>query len=304
MDLRSFHIDIDQSELQQLRRVRECQKISGSSELVQEYEARLADYFGVKYALAFSSGTAALHGALVALGIGPGDEVILSPAGTIEAVLAILFQNAIPVFVDVQPESFDIDLADLRQKLSPRTKAVVCVPMWGYPMNVDEVVHLCTAQGVPVVEDVALSVGATVKGRKLGTHGVIGCASTHERKLICTGEGGFALTDNEELVNRLRESQRYGMVHRTGEPWDEIKNRAGHVLGWNYKINAFTAAVGISQIGKLDSKIEKRRRHAQRLARTTRRLSRRKALCYPRWRHGQLLLPRLIHRYSGWTERT
>ena len=197
--------------------------------------------------------------------IRPGDEVILPSTAPVMSGLPVLFQNAIPVFVDVQPESFDIDLADLRQKLNPRTKAVVCVPMWGYPMNVDAVVNLCTTQGVPVIEDVAQGTGAAVNGRKLGTHGVIGCASTHERKLICTGEGGFTLTDDEDLANRLREFQRYGMVCRTGERWDKIKNRAGYVLGWNYKINAFTAAVGISQIGKLDSKIEKRRRHAQRL---------------------------------------
>jgi perosamine synthetase len=265
MELRSFQVEIDQSELQQLNRVAGCRKISGGSELVQEYEARLAAYFGVRYALAFSSGTAALHGSLGALDIGPGDEVILSPAGTIEAVLAILFQNALPVFVDVEPGSFDLDLADLQQKINPRTKAVICVPMWGYPMNVAAVVNLCTGRGVPVIEDVALSVGAAAQGRKLGTHGVIGCASTHERKLICTGEGGFTLTDDAGLAARLQELQRYGMVHRTGEPWDKIKYRAGYLLGWNYKINAFTAAVGISQIGKLDGKIDQRRRHARRL---------------------------------------
>ena len=266
MKIQPFCVGIDDGDMAQLERLVHCQRISGSSELVQEYEAGLARYFGVQYALAFSSGTAAIHGALAALGIGPGDEVILSPAGTIEAVLAILFQNAIPVFVDVAPARFDIDLADLERKLSPRTKAVLCVPMWGYPMNVDGVVQLCSARGVPVVEDVSQATGASVNGRKLGTHGAIGCASTHERKLICTGEGGFTLTDDASLAERMREFQRYGMVCRTGEAWDRIKNRAGYVLGWNYKINAFTAAVGISQLGKLDAKIATRRRNAQRIA--------------------------------------
>ena len=266
MELRSFHVDIDECELQQLRRVPGCRKISGGSELVQEYEACLARYFGVTYALAFSSGTAAIHGAIAALGIGPGDEVILPPTPPVMSGLPVLFQNAIPVFVDVERESFDIDLADLRRKLSPRTKAVLCVPMWGYPMNVDAVVTLCAERGVPVIEDVAQGTGASVKGRKLGTHGVIGCASTHERKLICTGEGGFTLTDDQDLASRMREFQRYGMVCRTGEAWETIKHRAGYVLGWNYKINAFTAAVGISQVGKLDAKIETRRRNAHRIA--------------------------------------
>jgi dTDP-4-amino-4,6-dideoxygalactose transaminase len=266
MKIEPFCVNIDDGEIAQLERLLHCQKLSGSSELVQEYEACLARYFGVTHALAFSSGTAAIHGAIAALGIGPGDEVILSPAGTIEAVLAVLFQNAIPVFVDVERESFDLDLEDLRRKIGPRTKAVLCVPMWGYPMNVDAVVQLCAERGVPVIEDVALSVGASVNGRKLGTHGVIGCASTHERKLICTGEGGFTLTDDAGLANRMREFQRYGMVCRTGEPWDAIKHRAGYVLGWNYKINAFTAAVGISQIGKLDGKIATRRRNAHTIA--------------------------------------
>ncbi len=266
MRLHSFHVDVDRSDLDQVRKALSCRSVSGGSEVVREYEACLARYFGVRYALAFSSGTSALHGALAALEVGPGDEVILSSAGTIEAVLAILQQNAVPVFVDVQENRFDWDLADLEGKIGPRTRAAVCVPMWGYPLNIDPVVRLCRDRGVPVVEDIALSVGASAGGRKLGTWGAIGCASTHERKLICTGEGGFTLTNDEALADRMREVQRYGMVYRKGPAWEQIRRRAGYLLGWNYKLNAFTAAVGISQIQKLDDKIRKRTAHAREIA--------------------------------------
>lgn len=262
MILHSFHVDIDDSDLEQLKKAVNCRSTSGGSEAVCEYEARLAQYFGARFALAFSSGTAALHASLAALDVGPGDNVIMSAAGTIEAVLAVLSQNAIPVFVDVQENSWNFDLADLQAKIGPRTKAVISVPMWGYTTNVDSVVRVCAAYGVPVVEDVALSVGASIGHRKIGTLGAIGCASTHERKLMCTGEGGFAVTNDEALADRMREVQRYGMVYRKDEEWNSILRRAGYLLGWNYKMNAFTAAVGISQVGKLEQKIAKRTANA------------------------------------------
>jgi perosamine synthetase len=263
MNLHSFHVDVDGGDLLHVKRALGCRSVSGGSELVQEYETRLAGTFGVRHALAFSSGTTAMHGTLAALGIGPGDEVILSPAGTIESVLAVLYQNAIPVFADVQPHRFDFDLDDLLARIGPRTKAVVAVPMWGYPMNVEAVASLCEPRGVRVVEDIALSAGASIAGKKLGTFGAAACASTHERKLISTGEGGFTLTNDDGIADRMREIQRYGMVYRRGPGWDAIRRRAGHVLGWNYKANAFTAAFGISQLGKLDEKIRKRVAHAR-----------------------------------------
>jgi perosamine synthetase len=167
MKIEPFCLDIDDDCLAQFQRLLQRPKLSGSSDLVREYEARLADYFGVRHALAFSSGTAAIHGALGALGLGPGDEVILPPTAPVMSGLPVLFQNAVPIFVDVNPHSFDINLADLQQKITPRTRAVVCVPMWGYPLNVDDVVRLCDERGIPVVEDIAQATGATVQGRKL-----------------------------------------------------------------------------------------------------------------------------------------
>jgi dTDP-4-amino-4,6-dideoxygalactose transaminase len=266
VSLRSFHVAVDADDVAQLHRALASASLSGGSAIVKEYEAGLAGFFGVRHALAFSSGTTALHGSLAALDVGPGDEVLLSAAGTIEAVLAVLFQNALPVFVDVEPHRFDVDLDDLRAKLGPRTKAVVCVPMWGYPLNVDAVAGVCAERGVPVVEDIALSAGAAIGGRPLGTFGIAGCASTHERKPLSTGEGGFTLTDDARVADRMREIQRYGIVCRKGGGWDAARGRAGHLLGWNYKVNAFTAAFGLSQLAKLADRIRRRRARAAEIA--------------------------------------
>jgi dTDP-4-amino-4,6-dideoxygalactose transaminase len=131
---------------------------------------------------------------------------------------------------------------------------------------VAEVADLCAARGVALIEDIAQATGACCEGRKLGAFGAVGCASTHERKLICTGEGGFTVTDDARLAGRLREFRRYGMVGGNASAEEEARDGSGQSLGWNYKMNAFTAAVGISQVGKLEGKIRKRAGNAARIA--------------------------------------
>ncbi len=266
MRVDSCAVSFDQSEVDQLERLLHSDRISGSSETVREYEEHLARYFGTRFAVAFSSGTAAIHGAMAAVGVGPGDEVIVTAAAPVMTGLPVLFQNARPVFCDVEPGCFDLDLNDLGRKIGPRTKAVACVPLWGYPQDVAALARLCERRGVPLIEDIAQATGACFEGRKLGTFGAVGCASTHERKLICTGEGGFTITDDATLAGRMREFQRYGMTAASGKDLDHMRDGGGHSLGWNYKLNAFTAAIGISQVGKLEAKIRRRTRNAERIA--------------------------------------
>lgn len=266
MKIDTFVVNLGQSEICELEKLLHCNSVSGSSPTVREYEERLASYFGVGYAVAFSSGTAAIHGGMAALGIGPGDEVVIPATAPVMTGLPILFQNAIPVFCDVVPGRFDLHLEDLERKITPRTKAVICAPMWGYPINADEVAAVCDRWGVPLLEDIAQATGACVKGRKVGIFGAVGCASTHERKLICTGEGGFTITDDERLARRMREFQRYGMAFTTADAWDRQRGGGGTSLGINYKMNAFTAAIGCSQVEKLEAKICKRAENARKIA--------------------------------------
>jgi perosamine synthetase len=266
MKVESCTVRYDQSEADQLERLLHGTRTSGTSETVREYEERLARCFGARFAVAFSSGTAAIHGAMAAVGVGPGDEVVVPASAPVMTGLPVLFQNARPVFCDVQPGRFDLDLQDLERKIGPRTRAVTCVPMWGYPQDVRAVARLCERRGVPLIEDIAQATGATFDGRRLGTFGAIGCASTHERKLICTGEGGFTITDDAALAGRMREFQRYGMSSVLGRTEDSGRDGGGQSLGWNYKLNAVTAAVGISQVAKLEAKIQTRTGNARRIA--------------------------------------
>lgn len=231
-------------------------ELSGSAKVVGQYEKALAAKFGSRAAVTVSSGTVSIFAALWALGVGPGDEVVVAPTAPVMSGLPILQIGATPVFVDVTAEpGFGFDPDALRRALSPQTKAILCVPLWGYPIDMEAVMAIAEGANVAVVEDVAQSHGVTWKGRYLGTFGAVGCFSTHERKLITTGEGAFLLTDDTALEAKLRVLSRYG-----------IKNDvAGEHLGSNYKLGAIPAALGLSQLAKLDAKISARKRVGDRI---------------------------------------
>ncbi|MFX0088003.1 MAG: aminotransferase class I/II-fold pyridoxal phosphate-dependent enzyme, partial [Candidatus Hodarchaeota archaeon] len=209
---------------------------------IKEFEKEFAKYIGSKHAIAVSSGTSALHVALAAAGIGAGDEVMIPPYTFIATATAVLHQNAIPIFVDIDPTTFCIDPSDLENKLSDRTKAIVPVHLFGHPADLDTILIFAKQNDLIVIEDACQAHGAEYKGKKVGTIGQLGCFSLFESKNMMTGEGGIIVTDDKELANQCR------LVRHHGEPkWYTYKR-----LGYNYRMTNIQAAIGIEQLKKID----------------------------------------------------
>lgn len=251
--LENRFVNLDVADFASIAKAMAGLELSGSAKIVVEYEKALATKFGVLDCVSVSSGTVSIYAALMALGVHAGDEVIVAPTAPIMSALPIIQLGAIPVFADVTSEpGFGFDPVALEAAIGPKTKAILCVPLWGYPMDMDATMEVANRHGVPVVEDVAQSHGSTWKGRYLGTFGAIGCFSTHERKLITTGEGAFLLTNSKLLADGLRVLSRYGIENGLG----------GRRFGSNYKLGAIPAALGLTQLGKLDRKIAQRKKVA------------------------------------------
>jgi perosamine synthetase len=222
---------------------------------VADFEAAFASYIGTKYAIAVNSGTAALHAALLAAGIGEGDEVITTSFSFIATANAILFCNAKPVFVDIDETTFNINPSLLREAITPRTKAVVIVHLYGQPCDMDEIVRICDEHNLTLIEDACQAHGAEYRGRKVGSFG-IGCFSFYPTKNITTGEGGIITTDSADIAQRAR------MIRSHGQ-----KERYLHeTLGFNYRMTDISAALGICQLRKLDEFNGKRSKNAAFLA--------------------------------------
>lgn len=225
------------------------QLISGSADAVDEYEKQLATLFGRARAVAVASGTVSIYCAMRAVGVGPGTEVILPATAVVMSGLPALMLGASVRFADTTPEpGFGLHAPDVESLITEKTRAILSVPLWGYPVPMDQVSEVCRRRNVALLEDVAQSHGTTWKGRYLGTFGAAGCFSTHERKLITTGEGGFVLTDDAKIADVVNTLRRYG-INELG---------AGHALGLNLKLSAFAAALGRTQARKLDDKIAAR----------------------------------------------
>jgi perosamine synthetase len=224
---------------------------------VKEFEGKLRTKVGTKHAIAVNSGTAALHTSLVAYGIGPGDEVIV-PAFTFEATAnVVLACGAKPVFADIK-EDYNIDPADVRRKLSKKTKAIIPVDVYGYPADLDEIREMADKRSIKVIEDAAESLGAEYKGRPTGKTDHSGCFSLYATKVITSGEGGAITTDDDEFADRARLVRNHGM-------------QAGYdtrVLGFNYRLPEMAAAVASVQMDRLDGYIEARRRNSKALTET------------------------------------
>lgn len=256
--LENKYLNVDLGDVAKIVEALRGGEISGDSPIIREYEHALSAHFGTSSAVTFSSGTVSLFAALWALGVEEGDEVILSPTAPIMCGLPILMRNAKPVFVDTPLVSgFGLDPTALKSALTARTKAILAVPMWGYPIDVPEIASIAAAASVPVIEDVSQSHGSTFDGRLLGTFGTMGCFSTHERKLITTGEGGFILVNDTTLASALLTIQRYGLHNHA----------LGEKLGLNFKLSSVSAALGITQLAKLSAKIAARKNVADQLRR-------------------------------------
>ncbi len=214
-------------------------------EQVVRFEENLSSFIGVKNGVAVSSGTAALHLSLIALGIGREDEVII-PSYVCPALLnAVMYVNAVPVIADINRSDFNIDADDLKKRITKKTRAIIVPHMFGLAAEIDRIISF----GIPVIEDCAQSIGALYQGQYTGTFGVCSIFSFYATKMLATGEGGMVLSDDDGLIKIIRELRNY----------DE---KDFYSVRYNYKMTDIQAALGISQLKKVSSFIEKRKKIA------------------------------------------
>jgi len=226
---------------------------------VEEFERAMADFVGAKEAVAVSSGTAALHAAMYALGISPGDEVIV-PAMTFAATAnCIVFQGGTPVFVDVAPDTLLIDPEQVKGKITPRTRAVIAVDYTGHPADYDALEAIASEHGVALVADACHALGASYKNRPVGTLADISAFSFHPVKHITTAEGGMITTDDSTLAQKMRTFRNHGITsdHHQREALGSWFYEMV-ALGYNYRLTDLQCALGISQLKKLSSWVNRR----------------------------------------------
>lgn len=226
---------------------------------VRELEERFAAFVGVPHGVATSSGTTALHLALLGYGIGPGDEVITVPFTFIASATTVLFTGARPVFVDVDESTFNMDVAQIEAAITPRTRAILPVSLYGQPADLLAIDEIAERHGLAVVEDAAQSHGAAIGERCSGTWGA-GCFSFYPTKNMTTGEGGMVTTGDPELADRLRLLREHGMRVRYHHD----------VVGYNFRMTDIHAAIGLAQLAKLPNHNERRRAIAARYDRELR----------------------------------
>ena len=217
---------------------------------VQEFEGQFATFCGAAHAIAVANGTAALHLGLLAVGCGPGDEVVVPSLNFVAAANAIVHTGAEPVFCDVLgPDEPNLDPADVEAALSNRTKAIVALHYAGYPCDMDAVRALAGTRGLAIVEDAAHAPGASLGGRMCGTLGDVGCFSFFSNKNLPVGEGGMLVTDDDRLAEQLRLLRSHGMTTLT---WDRQRGHAADydvvLPGFNYRLDEMRAAVGSKQL--------------------------------------------------------
>ncbi|MFQ5854112.1 MAG: DegT/DnrJ/EryC1/StrS family aminotransferase [Anaerolineae bacterium] len=212
-------------------------------------EREWAEYTGSRHVLSFNSGTAALHCALFAAGAGPGDEVITTAFSFSGTFHPILQQNAIPIFVDIDPRTYNIDVTQIEAKISDRTKVLMPVHIHGLPADMDGIMALAEKYELIVIEDACQAQGATFRGKMAGTIGDMGCFSLNATKNLSGGEGGFLITDNEEYAERAKMLRTFG--EKIGKEKEKIRPYYSYTIGWNYRTQELPAAFARSQLKRL-----------------------------------------------------
>jgi perosamine synthetase len=229
-----------------------------TSEKVSEFEEAFARYYGIEYAIAVNSGTTALHVALAASGVGPNNDVILPPYTFMATANAILHQTAVPNFADVNPKTYNLDPEIFEKRITPKTKAVVPVHMLGQPAEMDHIVEIAENHNLVVIEDCAQANGAEYNSKKVGTFGDFGCFSFYLNKHMTTaGEGGIVITHNEKFAKKARSIANHCRVDVS--PYENVPaHNVYWGIGYNYRMIATQAAMGIVQLRRLNGFIEKR----------------------------------------------
>lgn len=229
--------------------------VSSAGKFVGQFERMFAEFCGVSHAIATSNGTTALHLALLTLGIGPGDEVIVPSLTFIATANTVAYTGARPVFVDSERETWNIDAHKIEAAITPKTKAIMPVHLYGHPANMQPILEIAQRYGLAVIEDAAEAHGALYRGKRVGSLGDIGCFSFYGNKIVTTGEGGMIVTDRADLAQHMRILRDHGMQpgHRY---WHEV-------LGYNYRLTNLQAALGVAQMEKVEAILEAKYRIAR-----------------------------------------
>lgn len=228
---------------------------------INEFERRVADYVGVKYAVAFSNGTAALHGACFAAGIDNDDEVITTPLTFAASANCVLYQGGKVVFADINPITYNIDPQEIEKKITKKTKAIIPVDFTGQPVELEKILDIAKKNKLVVIEDAAHALGSIYKDKRIGSISDMTMFSFHPVKHITSGEGGMIVTNNKDYYEKLLQFRSHGITRDT----EKLQENHGpwyyemHFLGYNYRMTDIQAALGCSQLNKLEMFIEKRR---------------------------------------------
>ncbi len=242
---------LGEEEIREIAKVIESGMIA-QGKLVKEFEGAFASYIGSKYAVAVSSGTAALHVALISLGVGPGDEVAVPSYTFYSTASSVILSGARPIFIDVDIKTGTMDPSDLASKITDKTKAVIPVHIHGHPADLDSIREVLGDREIYILEDAAQAHGALYKGSKVGSLGEAGAFSFYPTKNMTTGEGGIITTDDEYVYERAKAIRDQG----------QISKYEHHYIGFNYRMTEINAAIGIVQLRKLDEFNARRRKIA------------------------------------------
>jgi len=242
---------ITQKEIQYIMDAVSSGWVSSLGKYVDMFEEKFASYCGTKYALTTSNGTTALHLVLVALGIKPGDEVIVPDITFVATGNAVKYVGAQAVIVDIEEDTLCIDPESVKKAITPKTKAIIAVHLYGHPANMEEINKIAGEYGIIVIEDAAEAHGAEVNGKKVGSLGHVGTFSFYGNKIITTGEGGMITTNDENLYERMRHLRDHAMSK---------EKRYWHTeVGFNYRMTNVQAALGLAQLERIDEIIAKKR---------------------------------------------
>jgi perosamine synthetase len=230
-------------------------EVSGTfGEALSQFEKEFSAYVGCRYGVAVTSGTTALHLAVAASGIDPGDEVLVSACTNIATALAVVHNGAIPIPVDSEPATWNLNLDLIESLITPKTRAIIPVHIYGHPVDMDALMQIARRHGLTVIEDCAESLGATVRGRQTGSFGDLACFSFYANKVITTGEGGMVTTNDAALFERLKLLRNLAFT----------RPRFRHELaGFNFRMTGYQAAMGLSQLRRIDYILAEKRRVAQ-----------------------------------------
>jgi perosamine synthetase len=254
MKVRSIQVSAPVLAGNEKRYVNECLDegwISSNGKFIGRFESEFAAYCGAAHAIACCNGTVALHVALLAFGIGPGDEVILPTLTFVATANAVHYVGATPVFADSDRESWNMDLAGVARKITPRTRAIIAVHLYGHPVDMDALATLARSHGVALIEDAAEAHGAECRGRRTGSLGDVATFSFYGNKVITTGEGGMLLTDDRALAEKIRILRGQGM--------DPQRRYWFPIVGYNYRMTNIAAALGVAQLERIDWHLARRR---------------------------------------------